>query len=83
MDKVEAQLRDMWKRQGVTGMIAQDGFWAYALKQAKAGKLVIPQPSPDGNWQNHDDPLYATAYTLPPLWAKKGEWVVSEGFAPF
>ena len=82
VDKLEAALRDIWQRQGVIPP-ADDGFWKYALAQAQAGKLVYPLPSKDGNWQNYDDPIYVRALTVPPLWAKKGEWTVHEGFPPF
>lgn len=84
MDKLEAALRDYWKRQGVEAPAnGADGFWDYALAQARQSKLVYPAPTKDGNWQNHDDPEYARALTVPPLWAKKGVWEVKEGFPPF
>lgn len=81
----EAILRDMWKRQGVdTSRIPPDNaFWKYALGVAMfEGRTIIPQPSPDGSFENHTDATFVTAYTIPPLWTVRGEWLIAEGLPP-
>ena len=84
MNKREAILRDMWERQGVKPPANGDNaFWDYAREAALSnGRAIIPQPSQDGNFENHDSPTFIIAYTLPPLYAVKGEWQVKEGLPP-
>ena len=82
-DQVRDWLKDMWKRQGITPNEGNDAFFDYALKEARKGRVIVPQASKDGNYYNVSGD-YLLAYTLPvPLWCKVGEWVVSEGFPPF
>lgn len=84
VDRIEVLLTDMWNRQGVKPAKGADAFWAYALEQARKGRVIVPQASKDGNYYNSDDPKYVVAYTLPaPLWCEKNVWVVHEGFPPF
>ncbi len=84
VDRLEALLTDMWARQGVKPAKGADAFWAYALAQARQGRIIVPQASRDGNYYNSDDPRYVIAYTLPvPLWCEKNVWQVHEGFPPF
>jgi len=82
MDQLELWLKDIWERQGV--MVNPDAAtWKYAVQEARGGKIIVPCISPDGNYENYNHPEYVLTYTIPPLWMKKGEWVVHEGFPPF
>ena len=83
MDRTERILRDMWRRQGVEPPAnGTNAFWDYALRNAQGSYPIIPMPSRDGSFENHDDPLYAIAYTMPPLYAAKGVWNVRRGLPP-
>lgn len=85
MNIQEATLRDMWKRQGVEPPAnGTNAFWDYALAVVRTqGRVIIPQPSKDGNFENHDDPTFVIAYTFPAMYTVKGgAWTVSEGLPP-
>lgn len=79
-DRIEAQLKNMWRRQGVDPNTNDDAFWTYALTQAKTtGKVIIPQHSPDGNYLDYSDPEVIFAYSIPAMWAAKNSNIINEG----
>ncbi len=81
----EALLRDMWLRQGINveELDPNCTFYRYAADKAvNEGRLIVPQPSRDGNFENHSNPPYVTAYTIPPMYCTVNKWVVSEGLPP-
>jgi len=81
---VEDWLTDMWRRSGVEPNKVNDAMWEYCLDLAKRGsRAIVPQPSPDGNYQNHSHDRYVVGYTMPvPLYMDRSDWVVHEGFPP-
>jgi len=81
---VEDWLTDMWRRSGVEPNKVNDAMWEYCLDLAKRGsRAIIPQPSPDGNYQNHSHDRFVVGYTMPmPLYMDRSDWVVHEGFPP-
>ena len=81
---VEDWLTDMWHRSGVEPNKVNDAMWKYCLDLAKRGsRAIVPQPSPDGNYQNHSHDRYVVGYTMPvPLYMDRSDWVVHEGFPP-
>jgi len=72
-DNLTTVLHNMWTRQGAHVPL-DDGFFKHAIEQARTnGVYIIPQPSPDGNYTLDLDG-YRIAYTMPPMYAKLGDW---------
>lgn len=81
MDKITTILVDMWRRQGVN-VNPDDAFFKYAVTQAKNGVFIIPQPSKDGYYYTEIDG-YLVAYTFPPMYCSKSDYIVKTGLPPF
>lgn len=81
---VEDWLTDMWRRAGVEPNKETDAMWKYSLDLAKRGsRVIVPQPSPDGNYQNWSHDRFVIGYTMPvPLYMDRSDWAVHEGFPP-
>lgn len=82
VDRVAVIMADMWRRQGVN-LNPDDAFFKHAVEQARtAGVFIIPQPSRDGYYYTEVDG-YLVAYTFPPMYCSKGDYVVRTGLPPF
>lgn len=81
VDQITLRLKDMWVRQGVD-IHEDDPVFQYCVTRARVdNKVILPQYTVSGSWQNWSDEKYVICYTIPtPLWFEKGVWQINEGF---